>query len=545
MLMFAQSFMLTEYMPAMKAEQVGKLQDQLAVVDGRNFAWRASGVFSAYENVPAPNAPENTTRHPGAFVIQNVVYVFTGTGVSRRNANNTWTTVATWAGMGLPVAGVTSEWALANYVWSHAYVGTEHWFCHPTVGLFSYDQFTGVWAAFRDYCWSGPVYSICAADNRLVVLLNDVVAWSWFDQGRKFDHLWQSGSGAQSLALIKYGQPYAVRPYNGGFLTFTSMGVMVSQQENNQTMHPEGDRLQVGALVFNHSLVTHDEVCLGPAASCAAGDGLVVWLSQQGFRAFQPTQGGGFGGMAVWQPAMGAFYKEVVVAATSALPSDHFMLSYCREFNAIFMSVRAPAGVGGPAGRYDKAHVFQLDYEKWGSFDKPHRFVGPGFYGALGANNTQLAGFIDDNGALCDITHGPGQDSWVKFSPFRLQLPQEPSLPATTLISVQELRFGAEMALGREVAQHPFGLVSGWEQERFRAVEPTKCDVLISGGWDANTQNSDQGEYAMLTYANAETAVYVCDVTGLTHSVYVECSAPDHHFTISHVEASFFFAGQL
>jgi len=533
--MFSQTFAIGAYQPMMKAEQSGKTSEQMTVVDGRNFAWEGAAVISAYAKAAAPAIlPAVPMRHPGIFMIANLAYIFTETAVIRRNIDNTFTTVFTYL-----TPASAGQWDETQYQWTTGYVGTAHYFCHPSVGIVRFDQFDGLWRMVREDCWNGPTYAICMADNRLVVLLEDVVVWSWFDLGEKFDKLWQSGSGTQSLALIKYGQPYAVRPYGGGFLTFTSMGVMISVPENSQAMHPEGDKLTIGAVIFKHEELTFDDPAVGPAAITSAGQDLVIWLAQNGLRAFAPSQGGGFGGLQNWQAPMGAFYHETMIPDTENSVGDRFMLSYCAELRSIFISSR------GASGNYQAAHVYQMDYERWGSFDHPHKVIGPGARGALGGVNYHGAAFIDPAGALVDIVTGAVVDSWVKFSPLRLQLPQEPTLPATTLISVQEIRLGTERGPGHRLANLPFGLISHWQIERFRGRPATKCDVLLSGGWDDNTQNLDEGEYATLLKSNMETAIYVCDVTGLTHSLYVTCTEPDHHFSISHVEASFFFAGQL
>lgn len=536
--MFSQTFSLGDYQPMLKAEQAGKANEQMAVVDGRNFAWEGAAVISAYARSAAIDVlPAVPMRHPGIFTIANLAYIFTGAAVIRRNINNSFTTVFTYPTPFPPV--LAGPWDETQYQWTTGYVGTAHYFCHPSVGIVRFDQFDGTWSMVREDCWNGPTYAICMADNRLVVLLEDVVVWSWFDLGEKFDRLWQAGSGTQSLALIKYGQPYSVRPYSNGFITFTSMAVMLSVADNSQALHPDGDKLAVGALVFKHEELTLEEPALGPAAITNAGQDMVVWLAQNGLRAFAPSQGGGFGGLQNWQAPMGAFYRETMIPDTEGGVGDRFMLSYCSELRSIFVSSR------GSSGNYQAAHVYQMDYERWGSFDHPHKVIGPGARGALGGVNYHGAAFINPAGVLFDIVTGAVTDSWVKFSPLRLQLPQEPTLPTSTLISVQEIRLGTERGPGHRLAALPFSFVSNWQIERFRGRQPTKCDVLLSGGWDDNTQNLDQGEYATLVHSNMETALYVCDVTGLTHSLYIACTAADHHFSISHVEATFFFAGQL
>lgn len=534
--MFSQTYMIAAYNPALAGEQSGKAQDQMAISNGRNFAWEGASVISAYASAPVEDGPTLAMRHPFQFTIQNRVFVFDQNRVLMRDElSEEFVEVFNWA-----VAPPAAPYNLGHYNWTSAWVGTKYVFSHPTVPfLICYDQFEDAWTTWTDECWNLPIYGVALAANRLVVLLTDVVVWSWFDEATRFEHLWQSGSGSQSLALIRYGQPYSVAPYNGGFLTFTSMGIMLSTPDDSQAGHPDGERLMFGALTYNHAAVSFEDCPIGPAAVRAVGDGLVVWLNVNGFRCFAGTQGGGFGAVQPWQPLMSMFYRDVVLRDRAGEVSDLVMLNYVAELNSVFVSVRTQ-GLG-----YSSAHVLQLDYDRWGSFDWPHKSVGPTKRGNRMRLNLPGAGFIGADGVVNDMENGPGAHAWVKFSPIRFQAPQEPALPATTLTSVQEVRLGTSLPRGKEPDALPFGLVSNWDREAFRGPPRTKCNVLVSGGWDENTANLDEGEYATLVLANAATAVYAVDVTGLTHSVFVICEADDHYFNISHVEATFFLAGQL
>lgn len=543
--MFAQTFQIGDYVPAFGSEQVGKALEQSAIVDGRNFAWTLNGVFSAHAGYRQGYALAMPMRHPHMVTIANRQYVLSATGVWRYDEIGDPERMLTLN------ANVTHAiYDLDQYQWTQAYVGTRWWFAHPRHNaLIYYDQHDNVWGTFRDTCWDGPIYAVTHADNRLVVLLEDVVVWSRFDRGELFgcadESDWRCGSGAQSLALIRYGQPYAVMPYNNGWITFTSMGMMVSAPTQQQVRDPDLEGILVGPVVYHHDEASWEAPPVGPAAIAHVDEAIVVWLSARGLHQFKPQQGGGFGGVEPFQPEMGQFYAEQLIPAAMRenAPLDHFALNYVPSPGWLFLSSRSDFGLP----YYDRAHVFQFLLEKWGSFDRGHLTFGDAgpAEGAGDRALQQLADFgysyLDQAARLIVVDHTTGNpDSFVRFSPVRLQLPQE-DLPPATMISVQQVRLG--LGPGPTIPRVPFALQSSWEREAYITARTTNCRVLLSGGWDDRTQNDDEGEYAQLVDRSALSAIYACHVTGITHTLVLTALDEDQHFHIRHVELGFFWAG--
>lgn len=543
--MYVPTFAIGTYMPSLAHEQIGKAQDQLAVADGRNFAWTPRGVFSAHGGVVVTAPVGAASIHPHAVVIKDIQHVITDGKVHRIEPDLTLTEVFSF----------TADWDhpvydLSAYPWTQAYVGTRHWFCQPRFGLIYYDEFEDRWGRHREDCWIGPAFAITHADNRLVVLLEDALVWSRFDQGHLYnlpdseDYIddWRSGSGAQSLALARYGQPYSVMPYNNGWITFTSMGILVSTPNFDQLQDPSGDRITVGAVVYQHKLVNADDMPVGPTAICHVDEAAVIWLSRRGFQQFAPTQGGGFGAVQDWQPAMGQFYAEILLQNEEAgWPIDSFNLTYARECGWLFVSSRTEPALPF----YDRAHCYQLDLDRWGSFDHEHLAFGwstrqgqhragqewrPGFYG-----------YFTPARRLISVNHKSGNPaSFVRFSPVRLQLPQE-DVPPSTVISVQSIRVGCAGPGGALTT--PAHLSSSWRQEQETTQRISSFDVFISAGDDAETQNVDEGEYAQLVSRDRQSALYSCHATGIAHSLVISALRADQHFDLRHIEIGFFWAG--
>lgn len=534
--MYAQTFTIAGYTPAMSPEQAGKAENQIAVQDGQNFFWNLRGVQSGFGIAERRIGASPGMRHPciawvenrKVFLMSDGVYQLSGPAMVR---------VFAFA------ANVThASFDLDAYKWTYAYVGTRHWFCHPRVhGLVYYDQFEDTWGIFRDTCWVGPNFAVTQADNRLVVLLADTVVWSKFDEGHTFLCDWYCGSGAQSLALIRYGQPYTVMPYQNGWLTFTSMGLMTSAPEYGQVLDPDGKRVMAGPLIYRHEESAFDSLPLGPACIEHIEEREVLWLSQDGFWSFKPTQGGGFGAPQPYAQLMGRFYAETLVPQASAngMLLDNFALHYARDMRWLFVSSRT--GISFP---YTRAHVYQIELDKWGSYDFEHLFIG---YGRRDAERAQQQayerhfGIIDENAEW--VRHDPNNGtaaSWVKFTPMRLQIPNEDML-VHTMTSVQGLRVGVGPP---NFTANPSGrLRSSWVVDAVDVQKPSVFDMFVASGLDANTEWPDEGNYARETDRTHEVIAYACHSTGVVHSLIAIALNTNQHFDIRHIEMSYFFAG--
>lgn len=536
--MFSQSFNFTGYYPAYNAEQLGKAKDELAVVDGQNFAWQLAGIRSYYAN-SIINAPTGSSlmAHPLLFVIDGQLHYFDAAGVWALSKTNVWSQAFSFAGA--PAFTNDKGYDLTQYKWTTAFVGTRYWFCHPAVGLVYYDLYTSTWGFYRDNCWYGPVFAIALATNRLVILMQDALAWSKFDDGSEFVYDdWHHGSGVQSLVLLEYGQPYSVQSYGGGWITFTSTGVLVSRPNGDVVGAPDGQSVAPGALMFHHSVVTQEDIPLGPCACCNADRNTVIWLTQKGFRTFAQSQGGGWGASQEWQPEMSAFYREFVLPASKSRALDRFCIDVAKDCGWVFVSSRPNDTIVG----YSRAHVFQPEVSKWGSFDWRHLTVGQ-------SRRTDVVadiGWVDQGGRLhyVDEVTGGAPSSWIRFSPMRLQMPTDPSLPPTTVTATQDWRLG----IGHSpwTLRSPLGLLSSWEglkQPTSAPLPATKAKYYAYGGWDTGQANLTEKIELMPVTVGSDSIHLVGTTTGINHSFVVAADTADEAFFITSLEIGYVFAG--
>lgn len=540
--MYSQTFQIGPYRPVLQAEQSGKAaQGQLAVQDGHNFAWHTRGVFSAHSYQRLTAAAPAGDLHPGDYTI-NSKQVFCFTNGIYELENGAYQPLYNF---NLPQ--ISAEYDLTVYKWSYAYVGTIHYFSHPLVShLIWYDEHAGTWGEFRDPCWTGPLFGIAHADNRLILQLTDVVGWSEFDDGQAWGSDFYKGIGYQSLALIRYGQPFGVMPYRDGFLTFTKHGIMVSKPNPPQGPDPAYGSGGGGGgdLVFRHEELTFDDLPLGPCAIEHIDEKAVYWICRKGFRTYQPSSGSNaFGAVLPFQEEMSLFYREAVLPIyidNSMASLDDFCLSYSREIGWLFISSKiTPGNVV-----YNRAHVYQFEIDRWGSFNHEHQHVGFG-HGEKDCV-AHFYGFLDGTGRYCKVDHVPRDFlSWVKFTPTRLEVPQEQGLGIEAQTSVQELRLGFSKPEwhGDTSVLQKATLTSSWAATKTDHEHVTKCDVLVASGDDANTVVVDENEYAHLLNRTEQIATYTLHTTGTSHTVFVIADEPTYHYDLSHIEVGYFFAG--
>src|SRR3546814_8346829 len=84
--------------------------------------------------------------------------------------------------------------------------------------------------------WSSDVCSsdlITVNQGRLVVLTDQVLAWSWQSDGRNFTPA-LGEAGAQVISARVAGFPIMVSNYAGGVLTWTTGGLMRSEFTGDQ-----------------------------------------------------------------------------------------------------------------------------------------------------------------------------------------------------------------------------------------------------------------------------------------------------------------------
>ena len=537
--MYTQSFALAGYLPNFTAEQAGKAKDQMTVTDGKNFAWTSRGVFSAYSNYLVGKPSDATLmRHPGMFIAKQKVHLFYRNGVWLVEDNGSFTQVFSFANA--PAFNNPAGYALDAYKWTTCFVGTCRWFCHPLVGLVYYDEYSDEWGFFRDDCWGGPVFGCCEASNRLVVLLSDVVAWSMVDRGNQFvvDE-WRCGSGAQSLALIEYGQPFTVMPYNGGWLTFTSAGTLTSAPDESMVANPDMNGVAPMALVYAHRALSQEDILIGPCAATHLDERAVVWLTQKGFRSFAAASGGGFGSVDTWQAPMSAFYAEHVLPNARGMDLDQFCLEVARDCGWLFVSSR---GQDEQVLGYSRAHVFQPEIEKWGCFDYPHLTVGRARRSTIQPD----LGFMDAAGRFKDVDHslhGIG-NSWVKFSPVRLQIPNDQSLPPGTMTATQDFKIGVGMP--NWSPEPGLQLASAWanlEVKQFTPLPATHAQFFVYSGFDAETPNNDMQQWLHEVSRHHSVLYAVATSTGVLHTMGALADAVGEFFHITSIEIGYTYAG--
>ena len=528
--MYSQTFALGNFHPVWDHEQPDQKDGRIKVLAGKNFAWHTRGIFSAYASelgcsVPTPAAA--ATRHPGSFTVAKKNYHFFNDGV-----------YAHAGGACIKVFECLRDRAsttLEIYKWSYAYVGTVHYFSHPEWSeIIYYDEHADTWDCFRADCWEGPVYGITHAENRLVVLLTDVVGWSMFDKGFDgFECSSYCGSGYQSLALIRYGCPFRVEPYADGWLTFTDMGIMLSQPITDLVPDPEGDGVLSGPVIYKHQELTFDNLAVGPCAIEHIDEKDVIWLSERGFWHLNR------GALEPWQPEWSGWFRDHWRDYSTLRPLDDVMLTSLRPFGWLGVSFKQ-----ANTDHYTNAAMYQFDLDRWGSFDYDHHgFAWKEEDGVKSRFRPFFAYFAVGNNWR-NITHGTTDNSYVKLGPVTLHAETELHEAEN-----KQLLFATRVGLSKRpwvdnYQQHAVRGTEDFWQKNEREVEiPSEFDLYVSGTEDGVHNETGQTEPLTRVQRQGYTASYSGHVTGYSHLFTFECANATDFFDIRTIQASFIPVG--
>src|SRR3546814_566394 len=126
------------------------------------------------------------------------------------------------------------------YRWTAGYLNGVIYFCHPRTGILELDLDTGVCQPIQATGLPSQPRAITVNQGRLVVLTDQVLAWSWQSDGRNFTPA-LGEAGAQVISARVAGFPIMVSNYAGGVLTWTTGGLMRSEFTGDQETYRHRD----------------------------------------------------------------------------------------------------------------------------------------------------------------------------------------------------------------------------------------------------------------------------------------------------------------
>lgn len=232
----------------------------------------------------------------------------------------------------------------SKYHWTAAYVGHGSYVCHPAFGVFKYTG-DGLTAHNPPGLPEYPI-AITECSGRLIVMGRYVDAWSSPFSGDDFTPE-LGGAGFQSIAERVAGDPIALTSFQGGFLTHTTMGIMVSEFVGGDT-------------VFRHDRVLSNQFILDPYAYTVDADGNLLYVTQQGLYKSNASSG-----LAPMTPIFNEFfrteigtYSEFRVSIKYMAPADYLFLQILDETSVVI-----------------RTYVLSIVLDKWGIFSPIHKGI--------------------------------------------------------------------------------------------------------------------------------------------------------------------------
>ena len=360
--------------PALDRKKLGKP----FVMDGKNYLIDLDGPRSAF-GYQCPHDSFTPHQFMQSFVVGGEIFYFA------RDINETITQISTVAWPSrqvIPQLTLTTDATRPklNLPWTHAFVGTFHYFANRTAGIWQYDAINHIWTDITATIGIANIFFITESAGRLICLAQDITAWSAIDDGLDFTPSLITGAGFQALSLVgplEFDTDYlGLQKTARGYLSFTRKGVLRSEiiDSINPFRHLPGESKQVPLTAWNVTKINATEV---------------VILSRQGL--FK-TEDGFF---KEWQPLQGEYFKNTEIPALQSQTNGFISIYYSQARDEFYVTFAQSEGVS----QYTKAWTLYVKADKWGLFNRVFKgfvFIDPD---ADGIDFKQA--YVDNDGHLC------------------------------------------------------------------------------------------------------------------------------------------------
>lgn len=231
-----------------------------------------------------------------------------------------------------------------KYCWTGAYVGSGQYVCHQFQGLL---QVLGdSLIPFQSAVEIENPLAITEANGRLIILNKYQVAYSnAFDAEDLTPAL--GGAGFQVVNELVPGTPQMVTSFQGGFLVWTTQGVMIAEYVG-------------GEVVYKFDRIVTDQILLNTSAWCQVSSGVTLVMTEQGVFRSDPTSG---------VTPVSAVFNEYLRSVFEEIQTPVVRMTYIREFDHLYVQILD----GTP--NFTRTYVLTVGLDKWGTFSEPHKGI--------------------------------------------------------------------------------------------------------------------------------------------------------------------------
>ncbi len=361
--------------PAIDRKKIAKPH----VMDGRNYLVDLDGPKSAY-GWQKPHERFEPSQFMQSFSVGTTIYYF-GRPTSELELQ---ISQVNWpAKQVLPIGEFISADLTRpklNLPWTHALVGTFHYFANRTWGVLRYDFIANNWQDVTATIGLTNVFFITESGGRLCTLSESFVTWSAIDNGMDNVPSLTTGAGAQAISIVgtvEQDSDYlGIQKTSKGFLSFTTKGVLRSEliDSINPFRHLPGETKYTPLTPWCITKLTSTEVII------LTRFGLFTSTDGVEFKEFQPLQN--------------EYFKLIEIPPLLSLLNGFISLYYSRARDELYVSFAQNQSIS----QYTKAWVLYIKRDSWGLMNHVHK----GFVfldvDAIGTNFQQA--FIDSTGTL-------------------------------------------------------------------------------------------------------------------------------------------------
>lgn len=385
---------IESYTPAIDARAVEN--GSVFVLAGQNYVFDVKGPKSGFGS----RLVTGGVIEAGIYPVQSVdvggrSIVCSQSGVFDRR----WTfidedsldpSVAEWFRIGTLVPDVESN--IGRFKWTSAYVGFGGYICHPSHGI---KQVLGnsIVNFKPDGLVESPMF-IAEANGRLIIVGRFQIQWS---NASNPDDLRPElgGAGFQTSAELVPGEPRGIMSFQGGFIVYTSAGVLLFEYVGND-------------IVFRPDRIVTQQLLLTPSACCELANGEMALMTQQGLYVSSASEG-----MSEMTPRFNAYLLKLLENAEDV----SIRLDYITEKDQLFVQMMDSTAT------FRRTWVLTTKIDKWGEFNETHRGIvrfsrDPGNYGWIDYDGY---GHRIDESSFVELSDGTlrGLESEIKLGYFR------------------------------------------------------------------------------------------------------------------------------
>lgn len=343
---------IQSYQPAIDYRKTGKV----GVLSGRNFAWDASGFYSAYASrlVAGTTSIGFSPSLAQTLDLETAVHVGVEGKIWRLNPSSAGSPVGAWQLLATLPTLVTASLADVEYnnrKWSTAYLGGKPYACTWNHGVFrvnlaveppTYTRLTsGSVPGFP--ADATPVIAIAETNGRMLYLTKEAVYWSAPNAPENLTPA-LGGAGFQAIAERIAGVPFALTPISIGAIIWTSAGALVAEFIGGDT-------------VFRWWVLATQALPISSFAITRMPDDEYVLLTRLGlFRLSNASQ------PEMITPLFNEFLREYL----RNRPTELGNIWYSNTDNRIYVSMRTGLAA------FSETYTLDITVDRWGIFSESH-----------------------------------------------------------------------------------------------------------------------------------------------------------------------------